>query len=146
MKMKRRILLLTLFLSSMVWSQNCSPYYKVKNWDVNQDVFATVSLISCFHAYGVATSIDWYDYSVGLHMMSKGHNGTVYGFVSYQYRPIRKVKLSAGPLYRINNDSGLLLGQYGGDVYIYKRVWLTGRVLQIRRGLNYLNVGLKVVI
>ena len=60
-------------------------------------------------------------------------------FFSYQYQPIKRIKLSTGPLYRLNNDSGLMVAQYGGDIKLYKSIWLTSRILQIRRDLNYLN-------
>ena len=78
--------------------------------------------------------------------MNQGHDDAAYVFLSYQYQPINKIKISAGPLYRLNNNSSFLIGQYGGDIKIYKSIWLTSRVLQIRRDLNYLNVGLKIVI
>jgi hypothetical protein len=39
-----------------------------------------------------------------------------------------------------------MVAQYGGDIKLYKSIWLTSRILQIRRDLNYLNVGLKIVL
>ena len=138
--------LMALLFSTMMWAQDCSPYHKIKNWETNKDVEYTISAISCFHAHGVATSLDWYNYSIGTHIMNQGHDGAAYVFLSYQYQPINKIKISAGPLYRLNNNSSFLIGQYGGDIKIYKSIWLTSRVLQIRRDLNYLNVGLKIVI
>ena len=78
--------------------------------------------------------------------MGEGHKDAAYAFLSYQYQPIKRIKLSAGPLYRLNNDSRLMVGQFGMDVKLYKYFWLTSRILQITRELNYLNVGVKVVL
>ena len=90
--------------------------------------------------------MDYNNISGGVHLMGEGHNNATYTFLSYQYQPIKRIKLSAGPLYRLNNNSGLMLAQFGGDVKLYKSIWITSRVLQINRSLNYLNVGIKLSI
>jgi len=142
----KRILLVLLLISTVGFAQDCSPYYKVNNWETNDDVDFTVSWVSCFHAAGLAFTMDYNNISGGVHIMGEGHSNAAYTFLSYQYQPIKRIKLSAGPLYRLNNDSGLMVAQYGGDIKLYKSIWLTSRILQIRRDLNYLNVGLKIVL
>ena len=140
-----RILLALLFSISM-YGQECSPYHPVNNWEANDDVDFTVSWVSCFHAAGLAFSMDYNNISGGVHIMGEGHNNAAYSFLSYQYEPIKTIKISAGPLYRLNNDSGMMIGQFGVDVKLYKSIWLTSRILQINRNLNYLNVGVKIVL
>jgi hypothetical protein len=90
--------------------------------------------------------MDYNNISGGVHIMGEGHGNAAYTFLSYQYQPIKRIKLSAGPLYRLNNDNGLMAAQYGGDIKLYESIWLTSRILQINRDLNYLNVGIKVVL
>tara|TARA_B110000459_G_scaffold84543_1_gene94780 strand:+ start:416 stop:844 length:429 start_codon:yes stop_codon:yes gene_type:complete len=139
--------LLFLFLiPTMLFAQECSPYHKVTNWELNDDVEFTAAWLSCFHASGLAFSMDYNNISGGVHMMGEGHDNSAYAFLSYQYQPIKRIKLSAGPLYRLNNNSGLMLAQYGGDIKLYKSIWITSRILQINRSLNYLNVGIKLAI
>jgi len=129
-----------------MWAQDCSPYYRINNWEANDDVEFTTAWVSCFHASGMAFSTDWNNMSLGVHLMGEGHKNAAYTFFSYQYQPIKRVKLFAGPLYRLNNDSRFLWGQFGGDIKLYKSIWLTSRILQINPNLNYLNVGLKISI
>ena len=137
--------LLFLFLiPTMLFAQECSPYHKVTNWELNDDVEFTAAWLSCFHASGLAFSMDYNNISGGVHIMGEGHDNAAYTFLSYQYQPIKRIKLSAGPLYRLNNDSGIMLAQYGADIKLYKYIWLTSRILQINRNLNYLNVGIKI--
>ena len=78
--------------------------------------------------------------------MGEGHDNSAYTFLSYQYEPIKNIKVSAGPLYRLNNEGGLMIGQFGADIKLYRSIWLTSRILQINRNLNYLNVGVKIVL
>ena len=139
-------LLIALLFSTMMWAQDCSPYHRVTNWEANNDVEFTAAWVSCFHASGLAFSMDYNNISAGFHLMGEGHMNSTYTFMSYQYKPHRRIKLSAGPLYKLNNDRGLMIAQYGGDIKLYKSIWLTSRILQIRRDLNYLNVGIKLAI
>jgi hypothetical protein len=139
-------LLVALLFSTMMWAQDCSPYHKVDKWEVNDDVDFTAAWVSCFHASGLAFSMDYNNISLGTHLMGEGHMNSAYVFLSYQYQPLDRIKLSAGPLYKLNNNSGLMVAQYGGDIKLYKSIWLTSRILQIRTDLNYLNVGLKIVL
>lgn len=141
----RNIVILLLFSISL-WAQECSPYHRVTNWESNDNVEFTSAWVSCFHASGLIFSMDYNNISGGVHLMGEGHNNATYTFLSYQYQPIKRIKLSAGPLYRLNNNSGLMLAQFGGDVKLYKSIWITSRVLQINRSLNYLNVGIKLSI
>lgn len=144
--MKKLLLSILLLINISMFGQECSPYYPVQNWEANDDVDFTVSLVSCFHAAGLAFSMDYNNISGGVHIMGAGHDNSAYTFLSYQYQPIKKIKLFAGPLYRLNNDSSLMLAQYGGDIKLYKSIWLTSRILQININLNYLNVGIKAAL
>ena len=137
---------MALLFSTMMWAQDCSPYHTVNKWEVNDDVDFTAAWVSCFHASGLAFSMDYNNISLGTHLMGEGHMNSAYMFLSYQYQPLDRIKLSAGPLYKLNNNSGLMVAQYGGDIKLYKSIWLTSRILQIRTDLNYLNVGLKIVL
>lgn len=137
-------MIFALLFSTMIYAQDCSPYHKIKNWEANDDVDFTISWVSCFHASGLAFSMDYNNISTGVHLMGAGHNNAAYAFLGYQYQPIKKVKLSAGPLYRLNNNSNIMLGHYGADLKLYKSIWFTSRVLHIKRGLRYLNVGVKL--
>ena len=60
-----RILLALLFSISM-YGQECSPYHPVNNWEANDDVDFTVSWVSCFHAAGLAFSMDYNNISGGV--------------------------------------------------------------------------------
>ena len=144
--MKKLLLSILLLINISMFGQECSPYHPVQHWEANDDVDFTVSLVSCFHAAGLAFSMDYNNISGGVHIMGAGHDNSAYTFLSYQYQPIKKIKLFAGPLYRLNNNSSLMLAQYGGDIKIYKSIWFTSRILQINRNLNYLNVGIKAVL
>ena len=139
-------IVISLLFSISLCAQDCSPYHKVTNWESNDDVEFTVAWVSCFHASGMALSTDWNNMSMGFHIMGEGHDNSAYTFFSYQYQPIKRVKLFAGPLYRLNNESRFMLAQYGGDIKLYKSIWVTSRILQINRSLNYLNVGVKLAI
>jgi|TARA_R110000744_G_scaffold378068_1_gene493767 hypothetical protein len=139
-------ILLALLFSISVYGQECSPYHPVNNWEANDDVDFTVSWVSCFHAAGLAFSMDYNNISGGVHIMGEGHDNSAYTFLSYQYEPIKNIKVSAGPLYRLNNEGGLMIGQFGADIKLYRSIWLTSRILQINRNLNYLNVGVKIVL
>ena len=139
-------LLVALLFSMTMCAQDCSPYYRINNWEVNDDVDFTAAWVSCFHSAGLAFSMDYNNISLGTHLMGEGHMNSAYMFLSYQYQPLDRIKLSAGPLYRLNNDSRFLWGQFGGDIKLYKSIWLTSRILQINPNLNYLNVGLKISI
>jgi hypothetical protein len=132
-------------LSNNLYSQiDCNPFHKVKNYTVEEENNYSISLVTCFHAQGVVVDLSYKNVMIGTHMMSKGHMNTVYGFVSYRYFIRKNTIVHMGPLYKINNDSGLLLCQFGLDQKLYGPVYLTSRILQINRELNYLNVGLKV--
>ena len=142
----KHLLLILLLFSISVRAQDCSPYHKVTNWESNDDVEFTAAWVSCFHASGLTFSMDYSNISTGVQMMGEGHDNSAYTFLSYQYQPIKRIKLSVGPLYRLNNNSGFMLVQYGGDIKLYKSIWVTSRILQINRSLNYLNVGVKLAI
>lgn len=124
----------------------CSPYHKVKNYTVDDKGNYGFSYVTCFHAQGVVVDLSYKSIMIGTHMMDKGHMNTVYGFVSYRYFINKKTIAHIGPLYKINNNSGLLIGQFGLDRKLYGPVYLTSRILQIKTNLNYLNVGLKITL
>ena len=124
----------------------CSPYHKVKNYTVDDKGNYGFSYVTCFHAQGVVVDLSYKSIMIGTHMMDKGHMNTVYGFVSYRYFINKKTIAHIGPLYKINNNSGLLIGQFGLDRKLYGPVFLTSRILQVKTNLNYLNVGLKITL
>lgn len=124
----------------------CSPYHKVKNYTVDDKGNYGFSYVTCFHAQGVVVDLSYKSIMIGTHMMDKGHMNTVYGFVSYRYFINKKTIAHIGPLYKINNNSGLLIGQFGLDRKLYGPVYLTSRILQVKTNLNYLNVGLKITL
>ncbi len=124
----------------------CSPYHKVKNYTVDDKGNYGFSYVTCFHAQGVVVDLSYKSIMIGTHIMDKGHNNTVYGFVSYRYFINEKTIAHIGPLYKINNNSGLLIGQFGLDRKLYGPVYLTSRILQVKTNLNYLNVGLKITL
>lgn len=144
MKPLLTVLLLTLSLTS--FSQQCSPYRKVNNWEYNKDVNYNIAWASCFHAAAIAVSLEYNSFEVGTHIMGKGHHNTAYIFTSYNFKVNKNLKLSAGSLHRLNNNAALLLGQWGGSVRVYKPVWFIARVLQINKDLSYLNVGVKLAL
>ena len=139
-------LLGAVLFSTALLGQECSPYHKVKNWETNDNVEFTIAWASCFHASGLIFSTDWNNLSLGVQIMGEGHDNSAYTFLSYQYQPIKRIKLSAGPLYRLNNDRGLMLAQYGVDIQLYKFIWFTSKILQINANLSYLNVGIKLTL
>lgn len=124
----------------------CSPYHKVKNYTVDDKGNYGFSYVTCFHAQGVVVDLSYKSIMIGTHMMDKGHMNTVYGFVSYRYFINKKTIAHIGPLYKINNNSGLLIGQFGLDRKLYGPLYLTSRILQVKTNLNYLNVGLKITL
>jgi len=141
--------LLLLLLSNLnsLYSQSieCNPYnHRVKNYIVEEENNYSISYVSCFHAQGVVVDLSYKDVMIGSHMMGKGHHHTVYGFISYRHRVGKRTLLHVGPLYRINNNSSLLIGQFGIDYKVYGPLHFTSRILQIRQDLNYLNVGMKL--
>ena len=141
-----RYLLLALFFSVNVWAQQCSPYHPVKNWEANKDVVFTVAWVSCLHASGMAVSMDWNHSSTGVHIMGKGHSNSAYLFQGFKWRAAKRIELEAGPLYRLNNRSQLMLGHVGADLVLHRHLHITSRILIINPNLNYLNVGLKATI
>jgi hypothetical protein len=124
----------------------CSPYHKVKNYTVDDKGNYGFSYVTCFHAQGVVVDLSYKSIMIGTHMMDKGHMNTVYGFISYRYFINKKTIAHIGPLYKINNNSGLLIGQFGLDRKLYGPLYLTSRILQVKTNLNYLNVGLKITL
>jgi len=140
------IVIISLLGNSLYSQIDCSPYHKIRNYSIDDKGNYGISYVSCFHAQGVVVDLSYKSIMIGTHMMDKGHNNTVYGFISYRYFIGRKTIVHMGPLYKINNDSGLLICQYGLDQKLYGPVYLTSRILQVRRDLNYLNVGIKLTL
>ena len=140
-------ILLTLISYNLYSQIDCNPYnHRVKNYIVEEKNNYGISYVSCFHAQGVVVDLSYRSVMVGTHMMNKGHKNSVYGFISYKVHLNDRTILHGGPLYRINNDSGFLMGQYGMDYKLYKGFNLTSRVLHVNPLLNYLNVGVKLTI
>lgn len=145
------LLLLFILISNNLYSQQdieCNPYTHKVKYDyssiVDNDIEYGLSYVSCFHAQGVVVDLRYKEYQTGFHMMNKGHHNTVYHFISYRVKMNNRIVFHGGPLYRVNNNNGLLIGQFGMDYKLYKGLNLTSRVLQISPTLNYLNVGLRL--
>lgn len=140
-------ILLTLISYNLYSQIDCNPYnHTVKRYIVEEKNNYGISYVSCFHAEGIVVDLSYKSLMVGTHLMDKGHNNSVYGFFSYKFYVDNRMVIHMGPLYRMNNDRQLLVGQYGIDYKLYGPINLTSRVLQIRRDLNYLNVGIKVTL
>ena len=144
------LLLLFTLISNNLYSQDlhCNPYTHKVKYDyssiVDNDIEYGLSYVSCFHAQGVVVDLRYKEYQTGFHMMGKGHHHTVYHFISYRVKMNNRIVFHGGPLYRVNNNNGLLIGQFGMDYKLYKGLNLTSRVLQIHPSLNYLNVGIRL--
>jgi hypothetical protein len=94
----------------------------------------------------MAVSMDWNHSSTGVHIMGKGHSNSAYLFQGFKWRAAKRIELEAGPLYRLNNRSQLMLGYVGADLVLHRHLHITSRILIINPNLNYLNVGLRATI
>ena len=138
-------LIFALFFPLMLSSQiYCSPYHKINRYDVNQDVIFGIGYVSCLHAGALVLEAGTEIVQVGTVIMGKGHHNTAYGFIAVA-GSYKKIRGYAGPLYRINNDPALLIGRCGIDIQVYKKLYGSISINQVNLNLNYLLVGLKLI-
>lgn len=142
---KKIILILYILVSSNLYGQECNPYYTPKNYILDKNKSAAIGYVACLHARGVIAEVGYDKMFLGILAMGKGHHGAAYTFLQYEV-PFGRSRIYAGPAYRLNHNPSLIIGRAGGDFKIYKKVWATAGVLQINRNLNYLHVGLKIII
>lgn len=136
-------LIICMLLSSIVYGQDCNPFYKPKHYTLDKNKSAAIGYVACMHARGVVAEVGYDKMFLGILAMGKGHHGATYTFLQYEV-PFGRSRVYAGPAYRLNHDPTLIMGRAGTDIRIYKRLWLTAGVLQINRNLNYLHVGFKI--
>lgn len=136
------IFLTTLWLNS--WSQECSPYRPVTNWELSDSKHYALAYVSCFHARGIVAEVGYDPVFVGFLTMGKRHHNDVYSYLQYEF-VIRESRIYIGPAYRLNNNPSLLIGRMGIDYKIYKPLYTTLSLLQVNNKLNYVHIGLKLV-
>jgi hypothetical protein len=139
-----RVLALILF-PILMWSQECSPYHNIPTYKLSNNKSGGIGYVACLHAKGVVAEVGYDKLFVGVLAMGQGHHGATYSFLQYEFA-IRELRIYGGPAYRLNHNPSLIIGRVGIDVPIYKRLYTTASILQINKNLNYLHVGLKLVI
>jgi len=140
-----RLVYLLILLPTLLWSQECSPYRGIPKYELSKNKSGGIGYVACLHARGVVAEVGYDKVFIGVLAMGKGHHGATYSYLQYEF-PIRKSRVYIGPAYRLNLDPTVIIGRVGADVPIYGNLNLTASILQIRKGLNYLHVGLKLVI
>ena len=143
--MKTILTALLLIVSLTSFSQDCSPYHKVKKWELDKHKSGGIGYVACLHARGVVGEVGYNNVFLGVLAMGKGHHGATYSFLQYEYA-IHQLRIYAGPAYRLNNNPGLIVGRFGADIQLYKPLCVTVSILQINKELNYFHFGLKLVI
>ena len=138
-------LILHIAIHNISFGQECSPYKTPKHWELSEAKSGAIGYVACLHARGVVAEVGYDKVFVGILAMGQGHHGATYSFLQYEFA-IRELRIYGGPAYRLNNNPSLITGRIGADLKIYKRIWTTASILQINRNLNYLHVGLKLVI
>ena len=143
--MKGKAVILLLLISSFLFSQECNPYFPIKNYELSKVKHAGLGYVSCFHARGIVTEIGYDKMFIGVLTMGKGHHYATYSYLQYEFA-IRKSRMYIGPAYRLNNNPSLLVGRVGIDYEIYKPLYATLSLLQINNELNYVHIGLKLIL
>jgi len=142
-------LLLTLILCigvhNISFGQECNPYKTPKHWELSKAKSGAIGYVACLHAKGVVAEVGYDKMFIGVLAMGEGHHGAAYSFLQYEI-PFGRSRLYGGPAYRLNHNPTLIIGRVGGDLKLFSRVYATASILQINRNLNYLHVGLKIVI
>lgn len=142
MKIIKWILLLS---ALTLKAQECSPYHSIPKYELSDKKSAAIGYVSCFHARGVVAEAGYNNIFLGILSMGEGHHGAAYSFLQYEFS-IRKSRIYGGPVYKLNNNPALLIGRAGIDYPIYKYLYGTFSILQVNPNLNYVHVGLKLVI
>jgi len=141
----KKLLVLFLFLSLFAKSQECSPFPTIPSYELSKNKSASIGYVACFHATGIVAEVGYKNTFVGVLVMGNNHQNDAYSFLQYEYQ-LKDMSFYGGPAYRLNNNPSLLSGRVGTDIKLYKRVWGTVSILQINPVLNYLHIGLKLVL
>lgn len=140
--------LFTIFLA-ILWgsstAQECRPYHQVPKWELDGNKSGAIGYVACIHARGVVAEVGYNNIFGGILAMGKGHHGAAYTFIQYEFA-IRELRIYGGPAYRLNHDPAFLIGRIGADYQLYRNLYSTFSILQINTNLNYVHVGLKLVI
>lgn len=99
--------------------------------------------MACLHARGVVAEVGYDRVFLGLLAMGKGHHGATYTFLQYEF-PIRESRIYIGPAYKLNHDPRFIIGRVGLDLKLFKNLYGTASILQVKKDLNYLHVGFKL--
>jgi len=143
--MKYLFILITLVSTYSIRAQECNPYFGIPRYELSNNKSGGIGYVACLHARGVVAEVGYDKVFIGLLAMGKGHHGASYSFLQYEFA-IRELRIYAGPAYRLNNDPSFIIGRLGIDAPIYKRLNATASILQINPDLNYLHIGLKLII
>jgi len=143
--MKYLFILITLVSTYSIKAQECSPYFDIPKYELSNKKSGGIGYISCFHARGVVAEAGYDKLFIGLLAMGEGHHGAVYTFLQYEFA-IRELRIYGGPAYRLNHNPSILIGRAGVDYQIISYLYGTFSILQVNPQLNYVHVGLKLVI
>jgi hypothetical protein len=140
--LKYIIFLLLLTFTSKAQSE-CSPYIKPEHYVVNRDIIYSISYVSCIHTQGIMTEVGTKNNRLGNLITGKGHHNDVYMFGSH-YINFKNINLSAGLLFRVNNNPSICVGKIGTDYKLYKNIYSTLNLFQVNKDLSYMYFGLKI--
>lgn len=141
--MKKKIILMLMLIALTSKAQECNPYHLIPKYEYSDNKSFGLGYVACLHARGVVAEVGYDNVFVGILAMGSGHHGATYSFLQYDYS-IERLRLYVGPAYRLNNDPRLIIGRVGLDCSIYKNIYITISILQVKRDLNYLHCGLKI--
>lgn len=134
-----------LLFSFTLQAQECNPYYTIPKYELSKKKSGGIGYVACLHARGVVAEVGYNNTFVGILAMGKGHHGATYTFLQYEYI-IRELRIYGGPAYRLNHDPAFLIGRMGADYQLYRNLYSTFSILQVNTNLNYVHVGLKLII
>ena len=140
--MKALVALLMPFV--LIGQPNCSPYHKVRNYEVSNDVMYSIAYISCFHARGVTIEMGTKDVQIGTTIMGHHHKNAAYIFTHYN-KDIKAFRFYGGLIARINNDPAMGMFRVGVDAKLYERLYFTTSLSQLNPLLGYANFGFKLI-
>lgn len=143
--MKLLLIILLLITSIKGVAQECSPYHDIPEWETDGKKLGGIGYVSCFHARGVVAEVGYNNIFIGVLAMGQGHHGATYSFLQYEFTT-HELRIYGGPVYRLNHDPSLLIGRLGADYKLYRNLYFTFSVLQVSTELNYLHLGLKLMI
>lgn len=143
--MYKLIVILYALLCNIAYTQECNPYKSPNDYILDRNKSAAVGYVACIHATGVVAEVGYDRLFIGILAMGQGHHGAAYSFLQYEI-PYGRSRTYIGPAYRLNHNPSLLIGRVGFDYKLYKRVYSSASVIQINRNLNYLHVGLKIIL